>query len=143
MFLTDFQLSFTDTMKVQNAQQQLLNLRMKPGALDDYISTFEHLRMMAGWGADDAGTMMLFKTGLTPGLHRAVLEKMTPLPTTLRDWIESARKQYELWAQIKASIKGSYLRPTDVSAVESQRWRQTLGKKGAPPKYEAMDLDAV
>jgi hypothetical protein len=83
MFLTDFQLAFTDTTKVQNAQQQLLNLRMKPGALDDYISTFEHLWMMASWGADDAGTMMLFKTGLTQGLHCTVLEKTSPHPTTL------------------------------------------------------------
>ena len=81
---------------------------MKPGFLDDYISSFEHLRHLAGWGADDAGTVMLFKKGLTQGLHRAVLEKTTPHPTTLRGWMEATHQQYELWAQIKASLGGSF-----------------------------------
>ena len=49
---------------------------MKPGFLDDYISSFEHLRHLAGWGANDVGTVMLFKKGLTQGLHRAVLEML-------------------------------------------------------------------
>ena len=83
MFLRDFQSAFTDTTKTQNAHQELLELRMKPGFLDDYISSFEHLRHLAGWGADDVGTIMLFKKGLTQGLHRAVLEKTTLHPTTL------------------------------------------------------------
>jgi hypothetical protein len=40
-------------------------------------------------------------------------------------------------------MKGTYLRPTDVSVVESQQWRTTLGKKGPPPKYDTMDLKAI
>ena len=96
MFLRDFQSAFTDTTKTQNMHQELLELRMKPGFLDDYISSFEHLRHLAGWGADNAGTIMLFKKGLTQGLHHAVLEKTTPHPTTLRGWIEATRRQYEL-----------------------------------------------
>jgi hypothetical protein len=96
MFLRDFQLAFTDTTKVQSAHQELLDLKMKPGDLDSYISTFEHLRTCAGWGADNARTIMLFKKGLTNGLHHAVLEKTTPHPDTLRGWFEATRKQYEL-----------------------------------------------
>ena len=90
MFIRDFQLSFTNTTKMQNAHQELLQLAMKPGMLDDYISSFEHLRQRAGWGADDVGTIMLFKKGLTHGLHCAVLEKTNPHPTTLHSWIEAA-----------------------------------------------------
>ena len=78
MFLRDFQSAFTDTTKTQNTHQELLELRMKPGFLDDYISSFEHLRHLAGWGANNVGTVMLFKKGLIQGLHCAVLEKTTP-----------------------------------------------------------------
>ena len=104
MFLRDFQLAFTDTTKVQSAHQELLDLKMKPGDLDSYISSFKHLRTRAGWGTDDTRTIMLFKKGLTNGLHRAILEKTTPRPDTLRRWFKAACKQYELWAEIKASL---------------------------------------
>jgi hypothetical protein len=89
MFLRDFQLSYTDMTKMQTAHQNLLELTMKPGQLDNYISTFEHLRLLAGWGANDTGTIMLFKRRLTPGLHHAVLKKMNPHSTTLNGWIEA------------------------------------------------------
>ena len=100
---------------------------MKPGDLDSYISSFEHLHTCAGWGADDAGTIMLFKKGLTNGLHRAILEKTMPHPDTLCRWFEAARKQYELWAEIKASLGGSLTKPQQ----EQPKWRaQTSGGGG-------------
>jgi hypothetical protein len=111
MVVRDFQLGFTDTTKTQTAHKDLLNLVMKPGELDQYISAFEHLRLQAGWGADDTGTIMLFKKGLTNGLHHTVLEKTVPHPTTLRGWMDAACRQYELWAEIKASLSGNFGQP--------------------------------
>ena len=126
MFLRDFQLAFTDTTKVQSVHQELLDLKMKPGDLDSYISSFEHLCMRAGWGADDAATIMLFKKGLTNGLHRTVLEKTTPRPDTLCGWFEAARKQYKLWAEIKASLGGSLTKPQS----EPPKWRASTSGSG-------------
>ena len=54
----------------------LMHVKMKGDALYDYIAKFQHLCTLAGWGEDDAGTLMLFKQGLMPGLHKAILEKM-------------------------------------------------------------------
>ena len=62
-------------MKVQNAHQKLMHVKMKGDALDDYITEFQHLHALAGWGEDGAGTLMLLKQGLTPGLHKAILKK--------------------------------------------------------------------
>ena len=127
MFLRDFQLAFTDTTKVQSAHQELLDLKMKPGDLDSYISSFEHLRTRTGWGADDAGTIMMFKKGLTNGLHCAILEKTMPRPDTLRGWFKAARKQYKLWAEIKASLGGSLTKLQQ----EQPKWcAQTSGGGG-------------
>ena len=108
MFVRDFRLAFTNTTKKQTANKDLLNINMKPGELNQYISSFKHLCALAGWGANEPGTIMLFKKGLTNGLHRAVLEKTNPHPTTLRGWFKAAHHQYKLWAEIKASLGGSF-----------------------------------
>ena len=89
-FTHAFQQSFTDTTKVQNAHQKLMHVKMKGDVLDDYIAEFQHLHALAGWGKDDAGTLMLFKQELTPGLHKAILEKTPVRPTTLNGWAEAA-----------------------------------------------------
>ena len=86
---------------------------------------------------------MLFKKGLTNGLHRAVLEKTNLHPTTLRGWFKAVRHQYELWAEIKASLGGSFQKP---SPVESQKWKNVLSKKHpwtGVKKEDRMDLDAT
>jgi hypothetical protein len=90
MFKQTFQMSFTDTTKKQNAHQKLLALKMKQDALDDYVAEFEHLCVEAGWGRNDAGTIMIFKQGLTKGLHKAVLEKTQLHPTSLTEWENAA-----------------------------------------------------
>jgi hypothetical protein len=141
----DFRLGFTDTTKTQTAHKDLLNLVMKPGELDQYISAFEHLHLQAGWGADDAGTIMLFKKGLTNGLHRVVLEKTVPHPTTLRGWMDTARRQYELWAEIKASLSGNFGQPRP-SPTESNRWKGVLAKKNQwalVKRDDKMEVDAA
>ena len=129
MFIRDFSLSFTDTTKVQNVHQELLELQMQPNRLDDYISTFEHLCALVGWGVDNASTIMLFKKGLTRGLHKAMLKKVVPCLTMLRGWIEGARQQYKLWAEVRASLGGSFAKPARITQNKSQKWRTTLGKK--------------
>jgi hypothetical protein len=86
---------------------------------------------------------MLFKKGLTNGLHRAVLEKTNPHPTTLRGWFKAVRRQYELWAEIKASLGGGFQKP---NPVELQKWKNVLGKKhpwAGVKKEDRMDLDAA
>lgn len=147
MFIQDFSLSFTDTTKVQNVHQELLELQMQPNQLDDYISMSEHLHALVGWGADDASTIMLFKKGLTRGLHKAVLEKVLPHPTTIRGWIEAACQQYKLWAKVRASLGGSFAKPAGITQNQSQKWRVTLGKKQGGWKgvrqEDRMDIDTA
>ena len=102
-----------------------MHVKMKGDALDDYIAEFQHLCTLAGWGEDDTGTLVLFKQGLTPGLHKAILEKTPVRPTTLNGWAEATRKQHALWAEVKASLGGAtYTKP---AGAEGQRWRNVLG----------------
>ena len=126
MFVRDFCLAFTDTTKKQTTNKDLLNISMKPGELDQYIFMFKHLHTLAGWGANEPGTIMLFKKGLTNGLHHTVLEKTNPHPTTLCGWFEATRCQYKLWAEIKASLGGGFQKP---APAELQKWKTVLGKK--------------
>jgi hypothetical protein len=125
MFKQTFQLSFTDTTKKQTMHQRMLALKMKQDALDDYITEFEHLCAEARWGRNDAGTIMIFKQGLTKGLHKAVLEKTQPRPTTLSKWENAARNQHAPWAEVKASMDGY---ASKIPPPEAQKWRTVLGK---------------
>ena len=67
---------------------------------------------------------MLFKQGLVPGLHKAILEKTMPQPNTLDGWANADRTQHALWAEIKASLQGA---GTKSSQNEGQHWRAVLG----------------
>jgi len=40
-FLNTFDWDWTDTLNKEKAYQQLINLRMQPGQLDEYILTFK------------------------------------------------------------------------------------------------------
>ncbi len=68
-FLDTFDRDWTDTLNKEKAYQQLINLRMQPGQLDEYILTFERLAGIAGWDKDAPGTIEFFKKGLPPGLY--------------------------------------------------------------------------
>ena len=115
MFICDFTLSFTDTIKVQNAHQELLKLQMQPNCLDNYIFNFEQLCTLIGWEADDTSTIMLFKKGLTRGLYKAILEKVIPHPTMLCRWIKATCQQYKLWAKVRASLGRSFAKPARIT----------------------------
>src|SRR6266568_1103207 len=47
-FLDTFDRDWTDTLNKEKAYQQLINLRMQPGQLDEYILTFKRLAGIAG-----------------------------------------------------------------------------------------------
>jgi hypothetical protein len=137
-FEAHFKTAFTDTAKVQKSQGQLLTLKMKPGAIDDYIAEFERLADSAGWGRNDRGTIIQFKDGLPDALHKAVLLNVRPTPTTLEGWEDAAREQHELWVEIQASLghRTPYGR--------QQRWQQVLGPKKQPRRDpNAMDVDGA
>jgi Retrotransposon gag protein len=145
LFEREFKSAFTDTTKKQTAHQKFLECRMKGDDLDNYLAEFEHWRSEAEWGENEVGTITQFRRGLRDGLHKAILEKTVPRPVSLREWVNAARDQHELWAEIKASV-GSY-RAKDPTA-NAQRWRQALGRPQVADtrkksQVTPMDVDAV
>jgi Retrotransposon gag protein len=144
-FEREFRTAFTDTTRKQTAHQKFLDCRMKGDDLDNYLAEFDHWRSEAEWGENDVGTITQFRRGLKDGLHKAILQQTNPRPVSLREWVNAARDQHELWAEIKANLGG--YRAKD-PAASTQRWRQALGK---PPMADTrkrsqvvpMDVDAV
>ncbi len=68
-FLDTFDRDWMDTLNKEKAYQQLINLKMQLGQLDEYILTFERLVGIARWDKDATGTIEFFKKGLPPGLY--------------------------------------------------------------------------
>jgi len=91
-FLDTFDHDWTDTLNKEKAYQQLINLKMQPGQLDEYILTFERLAGIAGWDKDAPGTIEFFKKGLPLGLYQACLMRET-IPKNMADWQKTARTE--------------------------------------------------
>src|SRR6266702_6573325 len=91
-FLDTFDQDWTNTLNKEKAYQQLINLRMQPGQLDEYILTFERLAGIAGWDKDAPGTIEFFKKGLPPGLYRACLMRET-ITQNMADWQKTTRTE--------------------------------------------------
>ena len=149
VFERDFRSAFTDRNKKTNAHQKFLEVKMKGDELEDFIAEFEHLRVEAEWAADDMGAINQFRKGLKPALHRAILERTTQRPSTLREWMDAARVQHDLWVEIKACLQQDR-GPTG-------RWPQGFGRtrpggQGTQPPARnvrrptngtPMDVDAI
>jgi len=131
-FLDTFNRDWTDTLNKEKAYQQLINLRMQPGQLDEYILTFERLAGIAGWDKDAPGTIEFFKKGLPLGLYRACLMRET-IPKNMADWQKTARMETQ---RFKLILIG----PGAKSSGPTQNTRHNRPKARDP---NAMDVDAT
>ena len=127
-----FVAAFKDTTQTQDALTQLMGLTMIGEDLDTYNSKFNHLIELAEWGEDDQGTTLLYRRGLKNGLHRAILEKTSPWPTTLIGWQDAARRQHAVYKEVKVSM----------DQTKPGRWVQLKGKKKSN-EPTPMDVDTI
>jgi len=131
-FLDTFDRDWTDTLNKEKAYQQLINLRMQPGQLDEYILTFERLAGIAGWDKDAPGTIEFFKKGLPLGLYQACLMRET-IPKNMADWQKTARTETQCFKLI-------LIGPGAKSSGPTQNTGHNCPKARDP---NAMDVDAT
>jgi hypothetical protein len=94
--------------------KKLISLKITGGDLDMYIAEFERLAEDAGYHSNERGTILLFRKGLPYGLHKAIVDKVHPVPHTLAQWQQAAREQQVSYADWKAMVGGQEQgRPTD------------------------------
>ena len=93
-----FRTAFTDTTKEQLAHAKLFKLKMRPGGLDNYITTFKHLAKQAGYDLGDKGLILQFVRNLDRGLAQIILHR-EQIPTTFAEWETSTRKELQLIEQ--------------------------------------------
>jgi len=110
-FLDTFDCDWTDTLNKEKAYQQLVNLKMKLGQLDEYILTFEQLAGIAGWDKDAPGTIEFFKKGPPTGLYHACL-KREMLPQDMASWQKTARSETQCFKLIHIRPGARNSRPT-------------------------------
>ena len=91
-FETAFLAAWTDTLKKQNAYNQLMRLTMNGWDVDTYIATFDRLALAAGWDLDSEGTIAKFREGLSKGIHSKALD-CDRIPCTIDEWKAAARTE--------------------------------------------------
>ena len=144
LFKRDFRNVFTNSQKQLTAHQKFLKVKMQGNALDEFIAEFEHLHSEAGWSSNDIGTIMQFRHGLNTGLLKAIVQHVRPHPRTLREWFDAARKQHDIWNELKAAIEDAkstglpappwcnttYARPSNVMDVDAVHVNTLTAKEG-------------
>ena len=91
-FETAFLATWTDTLKKQNAYDQLMHLTMNGWDVDTYIAMFDRLALAAGWDLDSEGTITKFWEGLSKGVHSKALD-CDRIPHTIDEWKAAARTE--------------------------------------------------
>ena len=110
-FKTAFLTAWTDTLKKQNAYDQLMCLTMNGWDIDMYIATFNCLALAAGWDLDSEGTIAKFRKGLNKGVHSKALD-CDHIPRTIDEWKKMAARTEVAWAKEKynAGLTGNQRR---------------------------------
>jgi hypothetical protein len=105
-FEEEFQRSFfTNTVKEQNIYKKLIILKMLGGDLNTYIMEFRRLTEDARYHSNEQETILLFRKGLPYELHKAIVDKVHPVPHTLTQWQHAAREQQVIYADWKATMR--------------------------------------
>jgi hypothetical protein len=73
IFKETFRTRFQDSLKPQNAQSALANLKMNFPYIDQYVARFEDLARNAGYTVGNSETINIFLHGLDPGVLNTVL----------------------------------------------------------------------
>src|SRR5260221_12075382 len=97
--------AFVDYAESERAQDEMKNLHMKEGKIDEYIAAFERLVFRAGVNLDDPSNLQTFAKGLPSALVEIVIRQDNP--ENFSQWSDAAQKQQRNWLKIQ-SFKASY-----------------------------------
>ena len=102
-FRSDFDDTFTNTTKVQDAEAALEHIHIqREESIDQYITRFEDLMQKASWGEYDRGTINTFRCSLHDAMQKAIFLK-DPIPVSFKGWKEAARKEASRYALMKSA----------------------------------------
>ena len=90
--VTAFDNHFTDTYQAEYASKAILDLQMRKGDLDAFVSTFKTLACKSEYVLDAKGTIRLFALGLEPKLMDTILEHNQNL-TTFNQWVTATQAE--------------------------------------------------
>jgi len=93
-WVANFEQAFADTASAERAYADLAKLEMRGDEIDEYIVTFEHLRLKTGWERGAHCILQIFKKGLPRGLHQTILQH-DPIPVTMDEWRATARRKIQ------------------------------------------------
>jgi hypothetical protein len=99
--IQSFKDTYTDTMSLQRAKNELLDLKMDPKeGLDAYISKFEQLARHANYILDNDTVIDMFCNGLPSGLFENIVMNNNPVGWT--DWVRAARRHQQVYLLVQA-----------------------------------------
>jgi hypothetical protein len=147
----DFKRSFIDYVENERAHDELRQLKMEKGNVDDFIATFQMLAQRAGVNPNDPSTLRLFARGLPSKLCDACIDYESP--ESFEQWVNAARRQHRNWL-CKKTIRGDEIsgRPAQNNNRPGFIWRvnnprnnnaQPLRPRLPPRDDNRMQVDTI
>jgi hypothetical protein len=141
---TAFQNTFTDTMTMQKAKNEIQNLKMKDGDVDGYTARFEQLCRLGNYNVNDEAVIDMYRRGLYPKLQVNVIQNERPF--TYHEWVRGAQRQQKIYLQVR-SILGE--RPNQGKTPNNwnqnrtqEQWRNAFSKNNQRKDPNTMDTSA-
>jgi hypothetical protein len=135
--INDFANAFQDIMSKERADQELTQLKMERGEIDQYTARFEQLARLAKYDLRDKLLWKQYFRGLPTGLQQAIVDKENvDFLTTFEDWKDAAIRHQRKFLQFKAYFgappkNNRFDRPKPTQ----QQWQRAFAKDP-----NAMDL---
>jgi hypothetical protein len=102
--MASFRHTFTDTMKLARARQQIYLLKMTLQNLDEHVAQFERLAREGGYNLEDQSVKDMFGRSLPPALFAAILTHEHP--HAWHEWVSAAEKQQQIYLTLKGYFGG-------------------------------------
>ena len=136
-----FRTAYAHDTKQQDATKELLNLTMGQMSPDEYIAKFNALLAKAEWGRQDLGSIAQFKSGISVGLHRAMLAR-DHQPITMDEWQEALCTEVSRRKYAEASLR-SWTKGSARLSTRENLYRSILEPRGHRQQRDpnAMDVD--
>jgi hypothetical protein len=93
--LASFRQTFTDTMKLTKARQNIHLLKMTLQDLDEHVAKFERLAREGGYNLEDQAVKYMFGRSLPPALFAAIISHERP--QAWHEWVSVAEKQQQIY----------------------------------------------
>jgi len=122
-----------------DALEQMKNMRLRDGSIDQHIANFKMAVTKSGLDEDSPAVVDYFRESLTMALQRRIMTLEEP-PTTLKEWCKWAQKTDNNYKKMQRVVDRSRQNATNNGKKREEPNRRWILPRKDP---NTMDVDSI